>query len=169
MFHPDLLHILRTSSRYSTPIEQSTPPANADRLAWHACAVREIVLSDHAVERYQERVKPALDLQAAREDLTRMLRIATVQKETPSWGQGESHGQPVDAWAIISEGVCAPLARRHDGSGYFAITVLTHRGISDESRARRNVAKAAQRRRRARHRMKWVERNQEKAHRRQAA
>jgi hypothetical protein len=117
-----------------------------------------IVLSDHAVERYQERVKPALDLQAAREDLERMLPLGTFQHDPPPWDRPFDEA---DGWLLLGEGIVIPLSRNQDRRpGFWAITVLSHREISPEKRRARNDHKARQRQARAMKRKKWIEHKQ---------
>lgn len=112
-----------------------------------------VVLTTHAIRRYQERVKPALTRAQAADELERLLPLATVDDEPPHWLtednlHEDAPGHHVTAWAHLSDGVVLPL--EHDIAGdLLAVTVLTNGGLSPASRARRNARNHRRRSRRA--------------------
>lgn len=65
-------------------------------------------LTDHAVDRYIERVKPMLSVAQAREELRRMLPMATIDRAGPDWCSDPGHA---DSFVLLSDGIVFPLYR----------------------------------------------------------
>jgi hypothetical protein len=104
-----------------------------------------IVLSDHAIERYQERVRPGLDRQAALEDLRHTLTSAGVWSlEAPDWLDTQ-HG---DGFVLLGDDVALPIQAAPDGA-LVATTCLTRGGMDDGRRDVRKARKAKLRAQRA--------------------
>jgi hypothetical protein len=114
----------------------------------------EISVSDHAVGRYQERVRSSLDIKAAEDELLHVLRFATVGDACPEWAH---EARDADEWALLGDGIAFPLKRGHDGR-LCATTCLTRAGMSDSERASKSAAKRRARERR-RNRVGEAERN----------
>ena len=96
-------------------------------------------VSSHAIERYRERVKPALDFDPAKLELEALLEIAgPFETEPPEWMRGE---QPEnDGFIELSDGIVAAI------QGGYVATILTRSGASSVYRQRRNENKAAKKR-----------------------
>lgn len=92
-------------------------------------------LSQHAIQRYMERVRPGLDFPAARTELRLLIARHGQQREPPA-----SLGtRPADAWVSIGEDVWIPCSL-HDGR-LMAMSVLC-RGHEREGAGRhRRIAK----------------------------
>lgn len=93
------------------------------------------LVSTHAAERYQERIRPGLDVAAAGDELHRMLNtVAQPVPTRPAWVfDYRPTGGPSDAWFMIGPDIAVPCARRNPGV-YRAITVL-HRAYHSQRRA----------------------------------
>lgn len=63
-------------------------------------------ISEHAVARYQERVKPALGRDDALEDLVRMLALAERRPGAPTWVTSE---QDADEWFVLADDIAFPV------------------------------------------------------------
>lgn len=97
-----------------------------------------VAISSHAVARYMERVKPALDYEQAEEELRRLVGINAEPGDPPSW-LDESTVPPSDGYIELSDGICAAVVGRN------VATVLTRTGCHPTHRANKNAAKARRR------------------------
>lgn len=97
---------------------------------------RTLVLSRHALERYQERVKPTLEGEALVADLRRVIVHAEVVERAPGWVRDE---HAASSFVVLGDAIVFPVV-----AGSLA-TCLTRSGIGDESRS----GKARARRERA--------------------
>lgn len=99
-------------------------------------------ISDHAVDRYIERVKPTLTRREATKDLRRLARsVGTITAERPEW-VGESCY--VDGWLLLGDDIALPVLKTP--GGWLAKTVLARGVLPPGVRRMRNRAKAARRR-----------------------
>ena len=104
-------------------------------------------VSDHAIVRYQERVKPALTREQAKRELEALVGTAQgLGKEQSPWLT--LSGAPVDAFLELSDGIIALVM------DLTVITVLIRGGSHESVRKARNERKA--RRRRARRKSKDI-------------
>lgn len=108
----------------------------------------KINVTDHAALRYRERVKPHLDVDAARAELEALTAFAGEPINHHPLAV-EDHGH-ADWYAEVAPGIWLPLEKA--SNGWVAVTVLTNHGISEQTRTKRNAAKAARRRRRKKNR-----------------
>lgn len=53
----------------------------------------EIDLSPHAISRYAERVRPALDLDAAADELAHLATFAELSERPPAWLAARQHDE----------------------------------------------------------------------------
>lgn len=114
-----------------------------------------IHLTAHAIERYQERVKPHLTFEEAEAEARRLLEdIAAITTEPPSWFFDTGDQPEHDGFAMVGDGI-AFLLRHH-----IAITCLTCAGLSEEARFARNSARRGRQRYRNARRMKWKDRRE---------
>src|SRR4051812_25655150 len=102
-----------------------------------------IEITLHAVERFRERVRPALPLDAAEDELALLLTFAEVTAEAPAW-MAHTTREATHAYAVIGD-VVLPLAAGREGV-LFAKTCIPRGGISPPARARRSDNRRARRR-----------------------
>lgn len=99
-------------------------------------------ISDHAVDRYVERVKPSLTRREAMRDLRRLARtIGTVTTQRPEWVGESCH---VDGWLLLGEDIALPVIRTP--RGWLVKTTLARGVLAPGVRRSRNRFKAARRR-----------------------
>lgn len=116
----------------------------------------EVVLTDHAVERYRDRVRPMSEREAVEVELALILPLGEITAECPVWAVNDD--EPCEQWLVPCPGIAFPLyPDRSGGSCLVATTCLTNRGLSEETRRNRNRENGARRAARRRHRQKWVE------------
>jgi hypothetical protein len=113
------------------------PPAPAD-----------VLVSEHAVSQFRERLRPALDPGPARTELEQLLKTGVVVAVAPEWARSAS---PRPYHLIIGDVIGLPLARQ--GELWLATTCVTRTSLTSEARAdstrrkaSRMSAKRAQRR-----------------------
>lgn len=97
-------------------------------------------VTQHACERYIDRVKPYLTVKQARAELERLLEMGTVRGQ-PCWHKAvhvDEESVP-DFYVELSDGIACPV---RDG---WVITVLTRAGMTEGSRSYRNRKKKQRR------------------------
>lgn len=102
--------------------------------------------SVHAVERFEQRVRPGLSPEAARRELLRLCGEHGCEVDRPAWLRGRS-SIGADVWIQVADGIVVPCHWSH--GRLRAITVLTRAGMSPEVRGRRNRQGKARRQRTA--------------------
>jgi hypothetical protein len=122
------------------------------RLALYALRVK-VALTTHAVERYHERVKPALSREAAKQEAKALIASCEITEEIPAWCVEGAGDHKVVAYAVVCDGVAFPLAE-NDGR-HVALTCLARMSFSAETRKKRNSHNRGVRFRRRIHRQKW--------------
>lgn len=111
--------------------------------------MKRVIVTQHAAERYVERVKPALTVSAAAVEVATLAELAGDPSEKPKWVANDERRGQVDAWLTICEGICLPLY--HKRGRWIARTVLVRAGLSPERReSRRQKKQEAARKRRDR-------------------
>lgn len=100
----------------------------------------EIDLSEHAVEQYRERTKPALELAAARAELAQLVFSGEVVTEPPEWTRSAST-KPFHL--VIADTLALPLAPQ---AGRWITTTCL---VRDTMTARRREQRAEYKARRA--------------------
>lgn len=95
---------------------------------------RWFVLSAHAIERYCERVKPALEVPQVIAELERLFAATEATSVCPGWAPAD--GRHTDEWIVIADAIVFPVI------GPLIVTCLT-RGASGE-RVRAARARARQ-------------------------
>lgn len=99
----------------------------------------EVVLKRHAIERFNERVRPALTFKAAKRELERLLEFAEPASKCP-W----TDAMHADGYLLLSDGVALVVRQARNGL-VVAETCITAGGSSEEIRERRNKRKADKR------------------------
>ncbi len=108
-------------------------------------SVAPIDLSRHAVCRYRERIRPALEHEDAHQDLRRLIKLGQVSTTPPSWLEQRAF-QTAALYLVVGDVVLPLDPCRRDRSRLVALTCLARGGVSETARRRRN----ARRRRRPR-------------------
>lgn len=87
-------------------------------------------VSDHAADRFIERVRPSLDRRQAKMELARLLRDFGRRIEWPDWGHDPPEG---DRYTVeISDGIAVVVDPVSWGGGWpLAVTVITRCGNAD--------------------------------------
>lgn len=98
-----------------------------------------VSLSEHAVERYQERVKPALSREQAMADVVRVLALADRRGAAPAWVTSE---RDAHEWRVLADDIAFPV---RDG---VVVTCLTRSQPGDVLREERSEGGPRHRRRR---------------------
>lgn len=97
-------------------------------------ASRPIRIRLHAVERYVERVKPALSIDQAAEDLKQLARTCGRIGRRPAWSSDRLDapglGLAFTEWLLLGDDVALPLLASDDG-GALAVTCIARGGISE--------------------------------------
>ena len=106
-----------------------------------------MALSAHAVEQYQQRVKPGLDLQAARAELERLGPVSAVSAAAPAWVNAAS---PAALYLLVVDAVVLPLAPR--GDRWVATACVTQRTLTPTRRGVKSARKRSLSARRRAHR-----------------
>lgn len=93
---------------------------------------RLLRVRQHAVLRYQERVRPALSESELQIELERVLPGATLVYDRPSWcAPASSDGKWPDSWVVLTDAIVFPVI---DG---FLITCLTRGEVGSKVRVER--------------------------------
>lgn len=98
-------------------------------------------ISTHALERYAERVKPALSIAVCRQELDVLLSAVPVSPAPPAWKFPAEDEAPF--YAVLSDGIAAAI----NDNGVVA-TVIVRGGEPDDMKDRRREWKRQQRQRR---------------------
>ena len=73
---------------------------------------QEVRISAHAAEQYRSRVKPALDVDAARAELEQLRLVGELTAVEPAWANA---AKPAPFYLVVSDSVALPLARQRHG------------------------------------------------------
>ena len=100
-----------------------------------------MAFTDHAVRRYQERVRPALSLAEAEADLLRLAEThGGITDNPPEWRQDWWDQFSNTRWLIIGDHIALPITA--DG---IATTCFARGDFSPERRERRNESRRGRR------------------------
>lgn len=94
-----------------------------------------IVLSAHAVERFRDRVRPALELHDAAVALERLIEHGQVCSRAPDWVARRQH-QRAAFYLVVGDLVFPMDPGRRDPTSLRILTCLARGGISPAARAR---------------------------------
>lgn len=128
----------RPSGRYGVRVIDRAPPRHED-----------IDLSEHAVEQYRERIRPALDRATARVELARLVPSGQIGEEPPDWARSAG-AKPY--YLVIGDALALPLAPQHGRwvtTTCLVQTTLTPRRREERTRRKARRAAATRARRRA--------------------
>lgn len=114
----------------------------------------QVRLGPHAVERYQERVRPTLSLPSVHTEARNTLPSGTIANKRPTWITTYSPNND-DAWLLLGDDVAFPLIHDKEHNDLFALTCLTKgSGLDDHGVHRRRARRAKRRDRRQSHERK---------------
>ena len=111
-----------------TPMTGSQSPPTAETLQ----------LSVHAAEQYQQRVKPGLDLAAARAELEQLLPAGQITGDPPAWLRSAGR---TPYYMIISDAIALPLTPQT--GGWIATTCVTQTTLTQTRRSAKSTRKAS--------------------------
>jgi hypothetical protein len=112
---------------YGEAVSNPTPPTP-----------QTVLISLHAGEQYRDRVKPALDVAAARAELEQLRLVGEITSVEPAWANA---ARPAPFYLVVSDSVALPLARH--GAGWIATTCVSRSTYTPTRRAQRNAYKAS--------------------------
>jgi hypothetical protein len=99
-----------------------------------------VAFSNHAVERFAERLRPGMDPDEVRRQLSGMLASAVVTTKPPEWFKPR---QRADAYLVVAD-VVMPLRRcAHDE--LIAVSAIEETTLTDASREKRSTYNRKQR------------------------
>jgi hypothetical protein len=99
-----------------------------------------VVLSDHAVEQYQRRVKPGLEPGAARDELERLRAVGQISAEAPGWVNA---ARPARYYLLLGDAIVLPLAVGEDG--WIATTCVAQRTLTPTRRSAKSARRTSRR------------------------
>lgn len=105
----------------------------------------EIQLTQHAIERFHHRVRPSLTMSAAEDELARLVTVAQVVSEPPTW-HAERQRRTAAGYLVIGDLVLPAERLAGAPDVLVAVTCISRGCLSDKARARRNEAKRRGRR-----------------------
>jgi hypothetical protein len=97
-----------------------------------------VTLSAHATWQYQQRVKPGLDLDAARDELERLRPLGEITTLAPDWVNA---ARPAPYYLLLSDAIVLPLAPQ--AAGWVATTCVTQRTLTPTRRSAKSARKAS--------------------------
>jgi hypothetical protein len=97
-----------------------------------------VALSAHATWQYQQRVKPGLDLQAARDELERLRPLGEITTLAPDWVNA---ARPAPYYLLLSDAIVLPLAPQ--AAAWVATTCVTQRTLTPTRRTAKSARKAS--------------------------
>jgi hypothetical protein len=103
-----------------------------------------IRFSSHAVDRFQERVRPTLDEVSALRELRRLVHHGTIATEPPGWLQATAR-QRAPLYLVIGDLVLPLDISRRSNDQLIALTVIPRGSLSTNARALRNARRARRR------------------------
>ena len=109
-----------------------------------------IVLSHHAVEQYQHRVKPGLEEGVVRGELDRLRSLGQICAEAPRWVNA---ARPARYYLLLGDAIVLPLAPQADG--WIATTCVTQRILTPTRRRAKSARRASLRAGKRAHRRAW--------------
>jgi hypothetical protein len=98
-----------------------------------------VMLSAHAVEQYQQRVKPGLGPTAARFELEQLRPVGRISRQAPGWVNA---ARPALYYLLLGDAVVLALAPQGEDR-WVATTCVTQGGLTPTHRAAKSARKAS--------------------------
>jgi hypothetical protein len=95
-----------------------------------------VLISDHAAEQYRHPLKPALDPDAARAELTQLVAVSEITSLEPPWVHA---AKPAPFYLVLSDALALPLLLQTDG--WVATTCVAKTTYTPTRRAQRSAYK----------------------------
>ncbi len=109
-------------------------------------------ISEHALERFQMRVRPALEVDAARVELQRLIELAEFASEPPAWHAVRTRRE-ADGYLLVGD-LLMPLRYLASSGSWLILTCIARGGISDRARGGRNEVRRSRGRQAKRRRLR---------------
>ena len=116
----------------------AVPRATVSRVNSQPPTPDTVALSAHAVEQYQQRVKPGLDLDAARGELERLRPLGEISAVAPDWVNA---ARPAPYYLLLGDAIVLPVAPQADG--WVATNCVTQRTLTPARRSAKSARKAS--------------------------
>lgn len=116
----------------------AVPQATVSAMNSPAPTPDTVTLSAHAIEQYQQRVKPGLDLDAARDELERLRPLGEITTLAPDWVNA---ARPAPYYLLLSDAIVLPLAPQ--AAAWIATTCITQRTLTPTRRTAKSARKAS--------------------------
>ena len=97
-----------------------------------------VLVSRHAAEQYPRRVRPGLDVDAARVELERLRGTAEISTIPPKWLNA---AKDAPHYLLLGDAVALPIAAQ--GDSWIATTCVTRRTLTPTRRAAKSARKMA--------------------------
>jgi len=97
-----------------------------------------VMLSAHAVEQYQYRLKPGLGVDSARGELERLRLLGEISTAAPEWVNA---ARPAPYYLLLGDAIVLRLAPQ--GDGWVATTCVTQRTLTSARRGAKSARKAS--------------------------
>lgn len=101
-------------------------------------SARTVRVSAHAAEQYRERVRPGLDVDAARAELERLRETGEISTAGPEWLNA---AQPAPHYLLLGKDVVLPALPQ--GDGWIATTCVARRTVTPTHRAAKSARRAS--------------------------
>jgi hypothetical protein len=99
---------------------------------------QRVTLSNHCVNRFHERVRPALEVLHARAQLEYLIEHGKIEKAPPDW-MARTMRQKADAYLVVGTDLVLPLVAAGPLGEMVAKTCISRGGISEQARQRRSA------------------------------
>ena len=97
-----------------------------------------VVMSRHAADQYRDRVRPGLDIDAARAELERLRDTGEVSSVAPEWLNAAN---PAPHYLLLGKDVVLPVLPQ--GDGWVATTCVARPSVTPARRAAKSARRAS--------------------------
>ena len=99
---------------------------------------KTVLMSRHAADQYRDRVRPGLDVDAARAELERLRDTGEVSSVAPEWLNAAN---PAPHYLLLGKDVVLPVLPQ--GDGWIATTCVARPTVTPARRAAKSARKAS--------------------------
>ena len=101
-------------------------------------SAQTVLVSRHAADQYRDRVRPGLDIDAARAELERLRDTGEVSSVAPEWLNAAN---PAPHYLLLGKDVVLPVLPQ--GDGWIATTCVIQPTVTPTRRAAKSARKAS--------------------------